>query len=315
MILIKIRGALTLAIHVLVLMFFIPLAFATSSVQSSFSTPEGAVEALISALKTENEAKLLEIFGEEHKKLVVTGDKAYDAVKRSNFVKRFETFHILEKKTEDRQILLIGSEAWPAPIPLVRENGLWRFATEEGIEEIINRRIGSNEQNAIHVLQAYWSAQNQYRSADRLGDGVLQYAQNLVSSEGKHDGLYWPIEASKDQVESPFEHIISEGGEYLEEHDKGDAYQGYYFKILTSQGKNAAGGSYHYIINGRMIAGFGLIAYPAQYGDSGVMTFMINQNGKIFETDLGVNTETIAKKITSFNPGPSWRVIFNHLAS
>jgi hypothetical protein len=290
----------------LALLVALPLA-ATAASQQSFPTPEAAVDALSAALKANDDAALLALFGQQHKELVVTGDKANDTVVRAELLKRLETFNTLELAGDDRRILLVGAEAWPVPIPLVRENGVWRFATEEGAEEILNRRIGRNERNAIYVLGAYLNAQREYASRDRMGDGVLQYAQKLRSSAGKHDGLFWPADPARGDEISPFGPLVAEASPYLAGHKPGDPYRGYYFKVLTRQGKAAAGGAYNYIINGRMIAGFAMIAYPAEYGASGVMSLIVSHNGTIYEKDLGKNTAQIAAGMTSFDPGSGWK--------
>jgi hypothetical protein len=192
------------------------------------------------------------------------------------------------------------------PIPIVRSGTQWRFATELVEEEIFNRRIGANENSAIAVLHAYLDAQRQYASRDRDGDDVLQYARKIGSTPGKHDGLYW--EAADDGEESPFGPLIAESSAYLKGHKTGDAYRGYHFRVLDRQGKNAPGGAYSYVINGRMIAGFAMVAYPAVYGESGVMTFIVSNNGKIFEKDLGKNSEKVGAAMTTFDPGPGWMV-------
>jgi hypothetical protein len=206
-------------------------------------------------------------------------------------------------------VLLIGAQAWPLPIPLVRADGAWRFASEEGADELLNRRIGRNERNAIYVMRAYLDAQRRYASRDRNGDGVLQYAQRLASTAGKQDGLYWPADAAKGEEESPFGPLIAESSAYLAGHKKGDPYRGYHFRILTHQGKSAPGGEYGYVINGRMIAGFAMVAYPNQYGDSGVMTFIVSHNGKVYEKDIGSNAAVIGANMSSFNPGPGWKEV------
>ncbi len=159
------------------------------------------------------------------------------------------------------------------------------------------------------MLRAYIDAQRQYASRDRDGDGVLQYAQKLGSTPGKRDGLYWPADAAKGEEASPFGPLVAESAPYLEGHKEGDAYRGYHFKILTRQGKNAPGGAYNYIINGRMIAGYALVAYPARYGESGVMSFMVSNNGRIYEKDLGRNSTALGLKMTSFDPGPGWSAL------
>ena len=277
--------------------------------QTTFATPDAAVDAFMAALKANDDATLVAIFGAEHKRLVVTPDDAADTATRAKFLAALQTFRVLDDRGADRRVLLIGDQAWPFPIPLVKDKGAWRFATEDGADEILNRRIGGNERNAIVVLRAYIDAQRQYASRDRDGDSVLQYAQKLGSTPGKHDGLFWPADVAKGEEPSPFGPLVAESAAYLKGHKAGDAYRGYHFKILTRQGKNAAGGAYSYVINGRMIAGFALVAYPARFGDSGVMTFMVSHNGRIFQKDLGRDSTAIGAKMTTFDPGGGWKEI------
>jgi len=284
----------------------LPLA-SLAAEQRTFPTPEAAVDALIAALKSNDEPALVAIFGDKHKTLVVTGDVANDAAKRAEAAALLATFHTLDDSAPDRRVLLMGVYAWPFPIPLVRQGAAWRFATEEGLEEIVNRRIGGNERSAITVLRAYVDAQRTYAARDRDGDGVLQYARKLTSAPGRFDGLYWPADADKGEELSPFGPLIAQSAAYLAGHGKGDPYRGYHFRILTRQGTNAPGGAYSYLINGRLIAGFAMVAYPSTYGDSGVMTFVVNQYGKVFEKDLGKNTRAVAEKMAAFDPGPGWK--------
>lgn len=290
----------------LVLLLALPLASPAAD-QKTFATPEAAVDALAAALKANDDTALVAIFGEKHKDLVGTGDPANDAAVRAKAAERIAAFHALDKRGDDRRVLLIGAEAWPFPIPLLREGGVWRFATEEGADEILNRRIGGNERNAISVLRAYLSVQRRYASRERNGDGVLQYAQKLASAPGKHDGLYWPADAAKGEEASPFGPLIAQSSAYLAGHKQGDAYRGYHFRILTRQGKSAPGGAYNYVINGRMIAGFAMVAYPDKYGESGVMTFIVNHNGKIYEKDLGKDSANIGARMTAFDPDAGWK--------
>ena len=277
--------------------------------QQRFATPEAAVSALIDAFKADDEAALISIFGEQHQRLVVSPDQAENSALRAKALARLQAWHALDDAGPDRRILLIGDEAWPVPIPLVREQGSWRFATELGEDEIINRRIGANEREAIIVLRAYLDAQRQYASRDRNGDEVLEYAQKLGSTPGRHDGLYWPNDPAKGEEASPFGPLIAASADYLKGHQAGDSFRGYHFRILTRQGKSAPGGAFSYVINGRMIAGFALIAYPAQYGESGVMTFIVSNNGKIYQKDLGAATAKAAARIREFNPDASWKAI------
>ncbi|MBP7081478.1 MAG: DUF2950 domain-containing protein [Rhodocyclaceae bacterium] len=296
------------------LKWLLPLAIALpltsiAAEQQTFATPEAAVVALTSALEANDSSALIVIFGDTHKNLVVTGDTAADTAARAEAVKHIKVFNVLEERGADRRVLLFGAEAWPFPIPLVRKTGVWHFSTEEGVEELINRRVGLNERNAIFVLQSYIAAQTQYASRDRNDDGVREFARKIASSPGKHDGLYWPADESKGEELSPVGPLMAaESATYLAAREKGDPYRGYFFRILTSQGKNAPGGAYNYIINGRMIAGFGMVAYPEAYGDSGVMTFIVSHNGKVYQKDLGPNTAALAKKINTFDPGTGWVV-------
>jgi len=282
---------------------------AAAADQRRFATPEAALDAVIVALKANDDRALIAIFGEKHKDLVISGDPAYDAANRKSSAADLDAFRAFEEQGPDRRIVLVGPRAWPFPIPLVREAGTWRFATELGAEEILNRRVGMNERNAISVLRAYLDAQREYASRDRNGDGVLEYAQKVMSTPGKRDGLFWNSDANKVEDLSPFGPLVAEASPYLAGHKTGDPYRGYYIRILTRQGKNAAGGPYSYVINGRMIAGFAMLAYPARYGETGVMTFIVNHNGKLYEKDLGQNTARLGAAMIEFDPGPGWKEV------
>jgi len=292
----------------LALVLALPLTVSAAE-QKTFATPDEAVDALLTALKADDDAAMLAIFGDQHKDLVVSPDRAANSATRAKAAAAMQTYKKLEDAGNDRRILLIGDQAWPMPIPLVKTGERWRFATEQGEDELVNRRIGANERSAIYVLRAYLDGQKDYATKDRDGDGVLQYAQKLGSTAGKHDGLYWPADAAKGEEESPFGPLLAESAPYLKGHKAGDAYRGYHFRILTTQGKNAKGGAYNYVINGRMIAGFAMIAYPAQYGQSGVMTFIVSHNGKVFEKNLGKGSAEIGAKMTAFDPGPGWKEV------
>jgi hypothetical protein len=282
---------------------------ATGAEQKTFATPDEGADALLAALKADDDAALVAIFGDKYKSLIVTSDRAANSVMRANIAAAMQTYRLLEEKGKDRRVLLVGDQAWPLPIPLARVGERWRFATEEGEDEIINRRIGANERSAIKVLYAYLDAQKDYAARDRIGDGVLQYAQRMGSTPGKHDGLYWPADTAKGEEASPFGPLVAESAAYLKGHQTGDPYRGYHFRILTRQGKSAPGGAYSYVINGRMIAGFAMVAYPAQHADTGVMTFIVSHNGKVFEKDLGKNSAAIGAKLTAFDPGAGWKEV------
>jgi hypothetical protein len=212
----------------------------------------------------------------------------------------------LEKDGPDKVTLVFGREGWPFPIPLVRGQSGWSFDTEAGEQEILNRRIGRNELGAIDVARAYVRAQRTYAASDHDGSGVMAFAQRMASTPGKRDGLYWP--AVEGQPLSPFGPLVAsavaEG--YSKKSDKPTPYHGYLYRVLTAQGAHAPGGAYSYIINGHMIGGFALVAYPVDYGNSGVMTFIVNQQGVVYEKDLGDDTATVAAKMTVYDPDSTW---------
>jgi len=292
----------------LALMVAVPLA-ATAAPQETFATPEAAVDALMSALKADSDAAMVALIGEQYKDLVVQSDRAAASATRAKILAAMQTLHVLRETSADQRVLLIGDEAWPVPIPIVRSGNSWRFAGEQGAGELLNRRIGGNERNAISVMRAYIDAQHAYAQRDRDGDGVLQYARKLASSPGKQVGLYWPADEAKGEEASPFGPLIAESAAYLKGHKAGDAYRGYRFKILTRQGKSAPGGAYNYVINGRMIAGFAMVAYPSAYSKDGIMTFIVSHNGKVFEKDLGKTSAQIGAKMTAFDPGTGWKEV------
>jgi hypothetical protein len=292
----------------LALALAVPVAVSAAP-QQTFATPDAAVDALMAAFKADSDAQLLAIFGDEYKDLIVHGDRAADSANRATIFASMQTLRVLRESGPDRRVLLIGAEAWPMPIPIVRSGERWRFASELGEDELINRRIGANELNAIFVLRAFVDAQRAYAAVDRDGDGVRQYAQKLASTPGKRDGLYWTADAAKGEEMSPFGPLIAESAAYLKGHGQGDPYRGYRFRILTRQGPHAAGGAYNYLINGRLIAGFAMVAYPAEWGETGVMSFIVNHNGKVFEKDLGKDSAALGAKMTAFDPGPGWKMV------
>jgi hypothetical protein len=295
------RLALTFALAV-------PLV-AGAAAQQTFATPEAAVDALMAAFKADSDDALVAIFGDEHKSLVVQSDRAATSATRAKILAAMQTLRVLREPSADRRVLLIGDEAWPVPIPLVRVGDRWRFASEEGADELVNRRIGGNERNAIYVMRAYIDAQRAYAARDRNGDGVLEYARKLASAPGKRDGLYWTADAAKGEEESPFGPLVAESSGSLKGHQAGTPYRGYRFRILTGQGPHAPGGAYSYLINGRMIAGFALLAYPADYASSGVMSFIVSHNGQVYERDLGKDSAALGAKMSAFDPGPGWKVV------
>lgn len=268
-----------------------------------FDTPEQAVEAFKSAVNNSDFDKVAELLG-------------LDAAKARASDGAMDTFADIQAGVKEKveiedqggdKILEIGKILWPLPFPLVEENGKWAFDTRAGLEEIADRRVGENEISTIDTIKAYVDAQEEYASEDRDGDGVLEHAQKLISSERQHDGLYWPAEQG-DSEESPAGPALADG-DALERAKAGLGYNGYRYRILTGQGDNIAGGKFDYIINGNMIAGYGLVAWPVRYGITGVKTFLVNKNGTIYEADLGENTPEIAANIRTFNPNDEWEIV------
>ena len=283
------------------------LAFNTVAMaagQKTFKNPEAAVKTMLAALEKDNVNKLLEIFGKEHEEALIGGDPIAAREKRRQVAKAAQEMHKLRDDGKNRKILVIGTKAWPLPFPLVRKEGRWHFDTAAGIEEVVNRRIGENELNAIEICRAYIDAQVEYASTDRDGDEVLEYAQQIASTEGNKDGLFW--EAGENEDLSPFGPLIADSRDYLEGREPGDPFKGYYYKIITRQGANAAGGRHDYIINGNMIAGFAFIAFPADHDNSGIMTFMCSHQGKVYQKNFGPDSDLIAVGVDEYNPDESW---------
>jgi hypothetical protein len=277
----------------------------------AFPTPQAAVSALAQAVNSLDVSKMREIFGPGLEAL-----KNPDQVQATNELEAFaaglNATNALVRQSDTSFELDVGPDAFPFPVPIVQKDGQWYFDTEAGKEELLSRRVGRNELDVLKTMRAYVDAQREYASKDRMGDQVLQYAQKIASTPGKKDGLYWP--ADTDAEESPLGPMVADArGEGYSVQSRGQQttripFHGYYFKILTQQGKDAPGGKYNYIINGRMIAGFALIAWPADYGNTGVMTFIVNQQGRVYQRDLGPKTGQLAPAITEYNPGPGWTV-------
>jgi DUF2950 family protein len=284
-------------------------ASAAESKQKTFATPEEAAKALVAAVKAADKKALLEILGAGARPIVESGDAVADKQAGERFVKAYEETNKLEKSGDAKAVLGVGKDNWPFPIPIVKGASGWSFDTNAGKEEILNRRIGRNELSVIQVLQAYVDAQREYYLRNPQGDKLLHYAQKFVSAPGKKDGLYYPAKAGEPL--SPLGPLVvgarAEGYGKKKEGEKPGPYHGYRYRILKSQGPDASGGAYNYVANGQMIGGHAVVAWPDQYGNSGVMTFMINQDGVVFEKDLGSETATAVQKITKFNPDKSWK--------
>jgi hypothetical protein len=274
--------------------------------QQAFNTPDDAATALAAAAKANDMKALVTVLGPDGEDIVSSGDEVADAATRQKFVAAYDAKHRIAMEGDDKATVVIGQDDFPLPIPLLRKDGMWRFDTAAGRDEILFRRIGKNELDAIQTCLAYVDAQNEYAEKDRIGAGSNSYAQRIISQPGKQDGLYWP--SSKGEEESPLGEFIAQATRQGYRAGAGRTpYRGYYFKILTKQGPSAEGGKIDYVFQGRMIGGFALVAYPAEYRNSGVMTFIVNHAGIVFQKDLGPGTAKLAERMTSFNPDKTWQ--------
>jgi hypothetical protein len=273
--------------------------------QQAFKTPEAAVETLVNVAKAYDEKAALALLGKGGDDILSSGDAVADEAGRAKFVAAFDAKHQIVMQGDGKAELIIGEKDYPFPIPIVKAKaGTWSFDAAAGREEILFRRIGRNELSAIETLLAIVDAENEYASKDR-GEGAGVYAQRFFSSDGKKDGLFWPsAEGEEPSPLGPLAAYASSEGYTRAEGPQ--PYHGYYFKILTRQGNAAPGGAVSYVVKDKMIGGFAVVAYPAEYRNSGVMTFLVNYSGAIFEKDLGVNTPWIAGGMTVFNPDASW---------
>jgi hypothetical protein len=279
--------------------------------QATYSTPDDAVNALITAGRARDKAALRKIFGPDSEKLLSSGDAVADRNTAEKFLAAYDEKHNLAPGENGKMTLVVGKD-WPFPIPLVKDaqKGTWHFDTAAGQEEILNRRIGRNERNVINVCGAVVDAQREYAIRDPNGDGVPEYAEKFLSDPGKKNGLFW--ETAEGEPPSPLGPLV--GNAVAEGYTHGTdgepkPYHGYFYRILTSQGANAPGGAYDYLVGGKLIGGFALVAYPAEYGNSGIMTFMVSHSGTIYQRDLGENTAKLAKEINKFDPGPGWEKV------
>ncbi len=296
------QGMARRLVFALTLLLFSSIAPAAPEVQKSFASPEAAVAALANAVKSGNKVKLSAILGSHGSKLISSGDAVADAQGRKAFVKAYEEANKITPDG-DKATLVIGKDEWPFPIPLVKSDGTWKFDTEQGEQEILSRRIGRNELAAIQVCLAIVDAERDYAATRPDRTAVPEYAAKIVSSKDKHDGLYWP--AKPGEAQSPLGPFVADAA--TEGYPTALApYHGYFYRILTAQGKDAPGGAYSYIIKGKMIGGFAVVAYPARYGASGVKTFIVNHDGTVYEKDLGENTAAIAARISDYDPDSSW---------
>jgi len=272
--------------------------------QQGYRTPEEAAEALIAAVRADDQKEIVKVLGPGSMDVISSGDAVNDENMRKAFVAAYDVRHSFKRDGDKSATLLIAQDEYPFSIPIAQKNGAWSFDVAAGRDELLARRIGRNELAAIQVCLAYFDAQNEYAAVTKVGN-LSVYAQRLVSTPGTKNGLYWPSAAG--EAQSPLGEAVALASITGYRVGSGEPYHGYFYKILTRQGPNASGGEHDYVVNGKMLGGFALIAWPAQYGNSGIMTFMINHDGDVYQKDLGENTANIASKTSAFNPDDSWK--------
>jgi hypothetical protein len=289
------------------ILFFATHSRAAAAVEKTFSTPEDAASALVQAVKANDRSATLAVLGNASD-WISSGDAVADRAMGDRFVAAYEAKHSVVVNGNSAT-LVIGNDDYPFAFPIVKSDDRWRFDTAAGKEELLARRIGENELDCIKVLEAIVDAQMEYASKDRNGDGVLDYAQKFTSSPGKQDGLYWPTKEG--EPPSPLGPLVARaaGEGYAKKGGGPTAYHGYYFRLLKGQGKDASGGALDYVVHGRAIGGFAVIAYPAKYASSGIMTFLVNQDGKVYQKDLGRQTTARASAMRTYDPGEGWTAV------
>jgi hypothetical protein len=280
---------------------------AKPTAQATFASPQQALDGLVAALRSGDTKAIENVLGPGSAKLISSGDPVADKDARERFIAAVGEGSKVDKHDNGNVFFEVGKDEWPFPIPVVMADGSWHFDSHAGAEEIINRRIGANELNTINVCLSYVDAQREYATADRNRDGFLEYAQQFLSDPGKRNGLYWPQEVGEE--ESPMGPLLvaAQAKGYTFQKGKRTPYYGYYYRILKAQGSHAPGGAMDYVVGGHMIGGFALVAFPAEYGSSGVMTFIVNYEGEVYQKDLGPKTSKIAEKMTQFDPDSSWK--------
>ena len=280
----------------------LPAPSALAVAQKHFATPEAAVDALIAALKASDKPALAALIGPDENELIESGDPIADRQAAEDFVERYETGHRIEKTSATKAELEVGADNWPFPIPIVKDASGWYLDGKAGAAEVLTRRIGRNELSAIQACLAYVDAQREYYQRNPEKSPLLHYARFFTSSAGRRDGLYWPTEeGEKDSPLGPLFEEANEEGYQLGKGGEPAPYHGYYFRILEGQGPSAPGGAYTYLAKNQLVGGFGLIAYPANYGNTGIMTFLVNHDGVVYQTDLGPETAVRAKAIQLFD--------------
>jgi hypothetical protein len=285
-----------------------PSVCEAAAMQRHFASAADGVQALIAAAKAGDLKSMLDVLGPAARPLITSGDAVVDRSDRERLANAYEESHSLVMSDDRKAVLQVGKDDWPFPIPLVKDEAGWRFDTRAGQEEILNRRIGRNELAVIEVCRAYVDAQREYYLQNPQGDTLLQYAQQFASTDGERDGLYWATKPGDEA--SPLGPLVAEArGEGYRKGERGKPmpYHGYYYRILKAQGRDAPGGAYDYVVHGKLIGGFALVAYPASWGNSGVMTFIVNHDGVVYQKDLGPSTAAVARAMTQFNPDTTWK--------
>lgn len=284
----------------------VALSVGVSQAQRAFSSPEEAAAGLATAVKTGTTSAILKVLGRGAEDVVESGDSVADKETRERFLSAYDANHSIKAEGNKKATLVLGADEFPFPIPLVNSNSGWEFDAAAGRIEILYRRIGRNELDAIQACLAFVDAQDEYAEKDRTGEGMGVYAQRIVSNPGKKDGLFW----RDDRDPSPLGELAAQASaEGYKVDGQGAPYHGYFFRILRGQGPDAPGGAFNYVVKHKMIGGFALIAYPAEYGNSGVMTFLVNHAGTVYQKDLGKSTEFLAKRIGLFDPDQTWKKI------
>jgi len=283
-----------------------PAAKSTAA-SSVFPSAQDAVDALVAALRAGDQQKLGAVLGPGHQAAIDSGDPIADKASRERFVAWYDQKHSLQMDGDAKAMLVVGDDDWPMPIPIVKGAKGWSFDSRAGEEELLARRIGRNELDAIQVCLAFIDMQKDYAGVDRDGNGYLEYARRWISSPGKHDGLYWPTKEG--EPESPGGPRLAEASVQYAGKTGPTPYHGYYYRILTAQGKSAPGGARNYVVEGKLMGGVALIAYPAKYRNSGVKTFMCNTDGIVYEKDLGPETAAIAVKVSAYDPDKTWEKV------
>ncbi|MFO1143540.1 MAG: DUF2950 domain-containing protein [Amaricoccus sp.] len=306
----KLRTSLGGATFALVVAAAVPQA--SWAAAENFPTPQAAADAVVAALEAKDRDKLVAIFGPESEDVIFTGEDAKDRANWSEFLRDYKAAHEID--TDDAgttATLSIGPDLWPFPASIVKDGAGWHFDAQSARDEVLARRIGQNELDVIDLLHGYVKAQAAYRAEDPEGDGIRSFADAIISAAGKRDGLYWPSEpnAPTSPIGDFMARASADGYDFQGTDQQPDPYLGYYYRVLTKQGKGAPGGAMDYMVGGHMVGGHALIAFPADYGDTGVMTFMVGENDVVYEKDLGDDTLSVAAAIDSFDPGDGWQPV------